>query len=398
MGIFYEEVKERMIRYARINTQSARFTGTWPTTERQFDLARLLGAELREIGASDVYLDPVHCVVYGKIPATVEVSSTSPVGFIAHMDTAPDASGEIVRPWVLENYDGSDIVLNPEKGIVIRAVDYPVLSNYIGQDLILTDGTTLLGGDDKASIAAIMTMASYYCAHPEIPHGLICLAFTPDEEVGGLAHTLDLARFGSPVAYTLDGDHLGWYEDETFNASGALLRIRGRSVHTGTAKGIMINAADIASAFMQMLPPHEKPQFTEKKEGFYHVVSCNATCEEAEVYLIVRDFDRDAFERRERSSLTAVRAEFLSRAVRRTSTTESASSERRTASIFMYSSTSTPSRSSLTEDAMSCPAMSTRISARTMRSISLPRAAAAPSGNWSSTTLKCEFCRVKPLK
>lgn len=299
MGIFYEEVKERMIRYARINTESARFTGTWPTTERQFDLARLLEAELREIGASDVYLDPVHCVVYGKIPATVEVSSTSPVGFIAHVDTAPDASGENVRPWVLENYDGSDIVLNPEKGIVMRAADYPVLSNYIGQDLILTDGTTLLGGDDKASIAAIMTMASYYCAHPEIPHGLICLAFTPDEEVGGLAHTLDLARFGSPVAYTLDGDHLGWYEDETFNASGAMLRIRGRSVHTGTAKGIMINAADIASAFMQMLPPHEKPQFTEKKEGFYHVVSCNATCEEAEVYLIVRDFDRDAFERRE---------------------------------------------------------------------------------------------------
>ena len=204
MGIFYEEVKERMIRYARINTESARFTGTWPTTERQFDLARLLEAELREIGASDVYLDPVHCVVYGKIPATVEVSSTSPVGFIAHVDTAPDASGENVRPWVLENYDGSDIVLNPEKGIVMRAADYPVLSNYIGQDLILTDGTTLLGGDDKASIAAIMTMASYYCAHPEIPHGLICLAFTPDEEVGGLATrwTLPASDPPSPIRWT----------------------------------------------------------------------------------------------------------------------------------------------------------------------------------------------------
>ena len=310
MGIFYEEVKERMIRYARINTQSAHFSGTWPTTHCQLDLARLLEKELLEIGASDVCLDEENCVVYAKIPSTMKGSdaeSARPIGFIAHVDTSPDASGENVKPWVLENYDGSDILLNPEKKIVMRADEFPSLSRYIGQDLILTDGTTLLGGDDKASIASIMTMAAYYCAHPEIPHGLICLAFTPDEEVGGLAHTMDLARFGSPVAYTLDGDHLGWYEDETFNASGALISIRGRSVHTGTAKGIMVNAADIASAFMQMLPPHEKPQFTEKKEGFYHVVSCNATCEEAEVYLIVRDFDRDVFEKREAYLFDCVR-------------------------------------------------------------------------------------------
>ena len=302
MGMFYEEVKERLIRYARVNTQSAHFSGTWPTTHCQLDLARLLEKELLEIGASDVCLDEENCVVYAKIPSTMEGSdaeSARPIGFIAHVDTSPDASGENVKPWVLENYDGSDILLNPEKKIVMRADEFPSLSRYVGQDLILTDGTTLLGGDDKASISAIMTMAAYYCAHPEIPHGLICLAFTPDEEVGGLAHTMDLARFGSPVAYTLDGDHLGWYEDETFNASGALISIRGRSVHTGTAKGIMVNAADIASAFMHMLPPAEKPQYTEGKEGFYHVVSCDATCDQAQLYLIIRDFDRDVFEARE---------------------------------------------------------------------------------------------------
>ena len=200
-----------------------------------------------------------------------DAESARPIGFVAHVDTSPDASGENVKPWVLENYDGSDILLNPEKKIVMRADEFPSLSRYVGQDLILTDGTTLLGGDDKASISAIMTMAAYYCAHP----------------------------FGSPVAYTLDGDHLGWYEDETFNASGALISIRGRSVHTGTAKGIMVNAADIASAFMHMLPPAEKPQYTEGKEGFYHVVSCDATCDQAQLYLIIRDFDRDVFEARE---------------------------------------------------------------------------------------------------
>ena len=302
MGIFYEEVRDRLIRYARINTQSAHFQGFWPTTACQFDLARLLEKELNEIGASDVYLDEETCVVYAKIPPTPNIETAAkarPVGFIAHIDTAPDASGENVKPWVLENYDGSDILLNPEKKILMRASEFPCLSRYIGQDLILTDGTTLLGGDDKASIAAIMTMAAYYCAHPEIPHCPVSIAFTPDEEVGGLAHMLDLERFGAPVAYTLDGDHLGYYEDETFHASEARIRIRGRSVHTGTAKGVMVNAADIASEFMQMLPPLEKPQYTEGRQGFYHVVSCSAACEGAELYLIVRDFDRNAFEARE---------------------------------------------------------------------------------------------------
>lgn len=298
MGIFYEQTAARLMRYAQINSQSQPFKGTWPTTPCQYDMAWELYRELQEIGLSDVFLDEAACVVYAKIPAGKDCRAEA-VGFVAHMDTAPDASGDHVRPWLLKAYDGGDILLNKEKNIIMRAQDYPNLSAYIGQDLILTDGTTLLGGDDKASIAALMTLAEHLAAHPDLPHPPVCLAFTPDEEVGGLAHTLDLDRFGARIAYTLDGDHLGWYEDETFNASEASLTIRGLSVHTGTARGIMINAADIASEFMQMLPPLEKPQYTEGTEGFYHIISCQADCEEARVRLIIRDFDRDAFSRRE---------------------------------------------------------------------------------------------------
>ena len=294
----YEKVRDRLIRYAKINTQSAHYEGTWPTTARQRDLAEVLFRELREIGASDVFYDEENCVVYAKIPSNLP-GEAEPLGLIAHMDTAPDASGENVRPWVLTGYDGGDIILNKEKNIIMRRADYENLGLYVGQDLILTDGTTLLGGDDKASIAAIMTMAEHLLAHPEIPRGPIALAFTPDEEVGGLAHTLDLDRFGSKTAYTLDGDHLGWYEDETFNASEAHVTIRGRSVHTGTAKGIMKNAVDIAAEFMNALPKNEKPQYTEGTQGFFHMISCSAVCEHAALSLIIRDFDAEAFAARE---------------------------------------------------------------------------------------------------
>ena len=286
-----------MIRYAKINTQSQHYQGSWPTTQCQFDLARELEAEMKRIGVSDVWLDEEGCVVYGKIPAND--TTREPIAFVAHMDTAPDASGDGVKPWVLEDYDGGDIVLNPEKDIVMKAADFPNLQQYIGQDLILTDGTTLLGGDDKASITALMTMAEHLCTHPEIKHREICLAFTPDEEVGGLSHGLDLERLGAKAGYTLDGDHCGWYEDETFNASEAILKITGRSVHTGTAKGIMKNAIDIASQFMQMLPAEEKPQYTEGVEGFYHMTSMSGSCEEAKLSLIVRDFDAKKFAERE---------------------------------------------------------------------------------------------------
>ncbi len=294
-----DKVRERLMRYARINTQSQPYQGTWPTTPGQFDLARELARELVSIGVENVHLDEKTCVLYAWLPASPGAENSTPLGLIAHMDTAPDASGEHVRPWVLEKYDGGDIVLNEKEHIVMKVSDYPNLRMYIGQDLVLTDGTTLLGGDDKASIAAIMTMAEFFCTHPDAPHGPLCLAFTPDEEVSGLAHELDLERFGAKAAYTLDGDHLGYYEDETFYASEAQIDIIGRSVHTGTAKGIMINAADIAGELLGMLPPREKPQYTEGTEGFFHVISCQAQCEHAAVRMIIRDFDRDAFARRE---------------------------------------------------------------------------------------------------
>ncbi len=295
--IFYEQVRDRLIRYARVDTQSARVSDTVPTTKKQFDLAYMLRDELVGIGAADVWLDEEKCVVYGRVPATVEGGKA--FGLVTHMDTAPDAPGANCRPWVLENYDGGDILLNGEKGIVMSPREFPNLKNYVGQDLILTDGTTLLGGDDKAAIAVVMTMAEHLLRHPELPHGPIALAFTPDEEVGGLAKDLDLARFGAQVAYTLDGDYLGYYEDETFNASHATALFRGRSVHTGTAKGIMVNAGDLAAEFVSLLPPGEKPQFTEGREGFFHLVSIRANVELAQVDLIVRDHDAGVFARRE---------------------------------------------------------------------------------------------------
>ena len=295
--IFYEQVRDRLIRYARVDTQSARVSDTVPTTKKQFDLAYMLRDELVGIGAADVWLDEEKCVVYGRVPATVEGGKA--FGLVTHMDTAPDAPGAGCKPWVLEEYDGGDILLNEEKGIVMSPREFPNLKNYMGQDLILTDGTTLLGGDDKAAIAAVMTMAEHLLRHPELPHGPIALAFTPDEEVGGLARDLDLDRFGAKVAYTLDGDYLGYYEDETFNASHATALFRGRSVHTGTAKGIMVNAGDLAAEFISLLPPGEKPQFTEGREGFFHLVSIQANVELAQVDLIVRDHDAGVFARRE---------------------------------------------------------------------------------------------------
>ena len=295
---FYEKVKERLIRYAKVDTQSDRFGTETPTTKKQFDLAHMLFDELIAIGADEVYLDETACVVYAKIPPTVP-NGGMPFGLVTHMDTAPDAPGANVKPWVLEDYDGGDILLNAEQGIVLSPKEFPGVTQYVGQDLILTDGTTLLGGDDKAAIASVMTFAEHVLSHPEILHGPISLAFTPDEEVGGLAKDLDFDRFGAKVAYTLDGDHPGYYMDETFNASEATLTVKGLSVHPATAKGIMVNAADIAGEFLAMLPRFEKPQYTAGREGFFHVIGVNATCEHAQVELIIRDHDRTQFAHRE---------------------------------------------------------------------------------------------------
>ena len=310
---FYERVKERLIRYAKIDTQSDRYGKETPTTQKQFDLARELYGELCRMGADGVYLDERACVLYARLPSTMPDGGGRPVGFVTHMDTAPDAPGAPVRPWVLEAYDGGTIVLNAERGISMSPEAFPNLRRYVGQDLILTDGTTLLGGDDKAAIASVMTMAEHYLTHPDLLHGPISLAFTPDEEVGGLAKDLDFNRFGAKVAYTLDGDHLGVYIDETFNASEATLTLKGLSVHTGTAKGVMVNAADVLGEFLSMLPRFEKPQYTEGREGFFHVVRLQADCERGEAVLIVRDHDAERFSQREnylRTCADALKAQY----------------------------------------------------------------------------------------
>lgn len=294
MTEFYQKVKERLICYARINTESNPHSTSVPTTSCQHDLAKVIYEELQRIGATDVYYDKDTSVVYGSLEASIETGRA--IGFVTHMDTAPDASGKDVKPWVLENYDGNDIVLNAEKNIIMSPSVFPNLKQYIGQDLILTDGTTLLGGDDKASIAVVMTLLEYLVKHPEIKHNFISVAFTPDEEVSGLAKDLDLERFKSPIAYTLDGDHLGYYMDETFNASLSTIEIHGISVHTATAKGIMKNAVDIGNEFLNKLPALEKPQYTEGREGFYHVVSFNGDCEYAKIEINVRDHDSLQFD------------------------------------------------------------------------------------------------------
>ena len=294
---FLRQTEERLLRYAAVTTQSKPFDGTWPTTDCQRDLARLLFSELHELGIRAAY-DELRCVVYGWLPAA-HVEEDRPIALIAHMDTAPDVKGSDVKPWVLRAYPGGDILLNAAEGIVLQAADYPNLAQYIGQDLVLTDGTTLLGGDDKAAIAALMTLAAFYVSHPELPHRSICLAFTPDEEVGGLSRDLDLKLLGAACAYTVDGDHLGWYQDQTFNAAQATVTITGRSVHPATAKGILVNASDLALEFLNSLPPMEKPQFTEGLQGFYYVTSIQSNCEHAEIHLIIRDFDWKSFQHRQ---------------------------------------------------------------------------------------------------
>ena len=294
---FLQQTEERLLRYASIPTQSKEFEGIWPTTECQHELAKVLFSELNALGVRATY-DKVRCVVYGWLPA-VDVTDDCPIGFIAHMDTAPGVKADEVKPWVLRNYPGGDIILNKERNIVMAASDYPNLNQYVGQDLVLTDGTTLLGGDDKAAIAALMTLVEYYTNHPEKPHRSICLAFTPDEEVDGQANGLDIERFGTNFAYTLDGDHLGWYHDQTFYAARATVTIKGRSVHSATAKGIMINPADIVGAFLSSLPQEEKPQHTSGTEGFFYVTDLRADCEKAEIHINIRDFNALAFKARQ---------------------------------------------------------------------------------------------------
>ena len=291
-------VTERFLRYVSIDTQSSEESATSPSTQKQHDLARLLYEELLQLGAADVVYDREHCYIYAKIPATCQTDGNKTIGFISHMDTSPETSGQGVKARIVENYDGGDIALNDALGIVLKADTYPEIKKYTGQSLIVTDGTTLLGADDKAGVAEIMTMAEYLLSHPDIAHGPIAISFTPDEEIGKGTSFFDIDQFGADYAYTVDGGGLGELEYETFNAASAQVTIRGVNVHTGSAKGVMINAASIGARFDQLLPADERPEFTEGREGFFHLSSIEGGVEKAVLSYLIRDHDRALFEKR----------------------------------------------------------------------------------------------------
>ena len=291
-----DNVAERFLRYVRFDTQSHQETKTVPSTPGQLRFGEILARELQELGLEDVYLSQ-YGVVYAKLPANIE-HTVPTVGFVAHMDTSPDLTGADVNPQIVRNYDGNDIVLNHDHNIVLSPQEFPELKKYVGKDLITTDGTTLLGADDKAGIAEIMTALEYLLNHPEIPHGNISIAFTPDEEIGAGVDNFDVAAFGADFAYTVDGGAVGELAYETFNAAEAKVRVQGRSVHPGTAKGVMINSILLAQAFIDALPVDETPATTEGYEGFYHLTNIQGTVEETTLTYIIRDFDAQVFAER----------------------------------------------------------------------------------------------------
>lgn len=289
------DVLKCFLEYVRMDTQSDAESGTTPSTVKQLALAKLLADQLREMKAEDIVLDEQHGYVYASIPASEGCGDAPVLGFIAHMDTSPAVSGKGVTPRLVENYDGGDILLNEEQNIVMRTRDFPELAAYRGQSLVVTDGTTLLGADDKAGIAEIMTMARCLMEHREVKHGRIRLGFTPDEEIGAGADHFDVALFGADFAYTVDGGRLGELEYENFNAAEAKVVFHGRSVHPGDAKGKMKNAILLAMEFQSMLPVQENPMFTEGYEGFYHPDDIKGNVERTETEYIIRDHDRERF-------------------------------------------------------------------------------------------------------
>ena len=301
------ELIDRFFRYVKIDTQSAEDTGTQPSTAKQHDLASLLYRELCEMGVDAEY-DKKHCYVYAKLPGQEPA-----LGFIAHMDTSPAASGKDVKPRIEGNYRGRNIVLRRGNAgtdsVIMRTDDFPELLCHVGEDLIVTDGSTLLGADDKAGIAEIMNLLSYYSAHPELPHRTICVAFTPDEEIGSGTDHFDTKRFGAEEAYTVDGGKLGEIEYECFNAAAARVEIKGRSVHTGDAKNAMLNALMVGMEFHSLLPAAERPEHTEGYEGFYHLGKMEGCVDHACLRYIIRDHDYDKFQARKAFMTEA--AEFI---------------------------------------------------------------------------------------
>lgn len=292
-------VLERFLRYVRIDTQSDETTCESPSTKGQHDLAELLFEELTALGAEDVRYDREHCYVYAVIPATDEKIKDT-IGFIAHMDTSPEVSGRGVNPKIVE-YKGGDVPLSEE--YTLSPESFPELSDYIGKTLITTDGTTLLGADDKAGVAEIMAMAETLLSDKSIPHGKIAIAFTPDEEIGEGPDHFDVEGFGADYAYTVDGGGLGEIEYENFNAASGTVRVTGKSVHPGEAKNKMVNASLVAMEFESLLPRFEKPEYTEGYEGFYHLTEMSGAIESAELSYIIRDHDREKFEEKKKNFL-----------------------------------------------------------------------------------------------
>ncbi|RFU68982.1 peptidase T [Peribacillus saganii] len=290
------EIIERFVSYVKVDTQSDENSETTPSTSGQLTLARTLVDELKEIGMQEVTMDENGYVMATLPPNTEKQVPT--IGFLAHVDTATDFTGANVNPQLVENYSGEDITLNDSLHIVLSPQDFPELSNYKGHTLITTDGTTLLGADNKAGIAEIMTAMKYLINHPEIKHGRVRVGFTPDEEIGRGPHKFDVTAFNAQFAYTVDGGPLGELEYESFNAAAATITIKGNNVHPGTAKGKMVNSAKIAMELNKMLPAEEAPEWTEGYEGFYHLISINGDVEQTKLHYIIRDFDRENFNKR----------------------------------------------------------------------------------------------------
>ncbi|GMQ62510.1 peptidase T [Vallitalea maricola] len=286
-------VCEKFLKYVKVETTSNEESETCPSTAVQLDLAKILVEELNILGLEDISLDD-----NGYIMATLKANTDKDIpsiGFISHMDTSPDISGKDVKPRIIENYKGEDIVLNETLNVVLSTKEYPSLLNYKGKDLIVTDGTTLLGADDKAGIAEIMSAIEYLINHPEIKHGTIKVAFTPDEEIGRGTDKFDAEKFGTDFAYTVDGGEIGELEYENFNAANAWLTINGNNIHPGSAKNKMLSAMEIAFEFDGMLPPNERPQFTEGYEGFYHLVRMAGNVEQVKMMYLLRDHDKELY-------------------------------------------------------------------------------------------------------
>jgi tripeptide aminopeptidase len=291
-----KEIIDRFVSYVKVDTQSDDSSESCPSTPGQLNLARMLVEELKATGMEDVTMDE-NGYVMATLPANTETNPPI-IGFLAHMDTATDMTGANVKPQIVENYNGESITLNEAEGIVLSTEDFPELAHYKGHTIITTDGTTLLGADNKAGIAEIMTAMVYLIRHPEIKHGKVRVAFTPDEEIGRGAHRFDVAAFGAKYAYTVDGGPLGELEYESFNAARAKITFKGKNVHPGTAKGKMIHSSKIAMDFNGRLPVLEAPETTEGYEGFFHLIAVNGTVEQSSIQYLIRDFDRTGFNAR----------------------------------------------------------------------------------------------------